>query len=834
MSSSIPIYYQVSGRNISVVKLKEGENLINFRQTIVNNEALDIPDSTLILSATTPDTEIQINNDDYFKIQCGKSLQKLVELLYNNDDNPIRVNSVVQTTKRSREEDSEHQPTKRSREEDSEHQPTKRSQEEDSEHQPTKYLHIVNIPGTNMYKTTDNNINMQEVHPNVPHSIPDFLAFRNTPNRFFCDKTKYIRLLEAQQPDYKILFLRPRQFGKSTLVSTLAAYYDVHTKNIFQSLFGGLDIGENPTRWANQHLVLLLNLSSVETENMNIMRNSFNRIINKMLKFFIKKYAEELGYPDINELIDETASESFLNIFNLVRDRKKTLFIAVDEYDRPGNRYLQNGGIKLWNPVSREHFTSLEDFFDANLFSALKLGCGGEFNRVIHKLFITGITPMFQRRLSSIANFRNISTDVKFHSACGFFDEDIKGLVEEYLVLDEEDKTVLLDVLKHSCDGYLFCKPGADTIQPVYNPLLVFNALERYNDREYLFELISGLSDATHFFGMIARHNLIKYKDLITLYSGEPMQAEFNPNISFSEVLSAPMIGHDASCLKTACSLLYYLGVLTHHSQGGLIVPNQNIQNVVIAQLIEEQCANNFAGTTEDRERVYQDLLDGTVNSFIEIMKNYFRSESTRDLQTVNERALKSALLSLIPFSGRASELCLMADSRKCYGEGRYKFPDLFVTKRSILDTRTLSIVVELKLFSLLGLLSGEAGSWCSNFTASQLDNFNRNLESEGEGALLKRKYIPYNRAEVTTIGDVLNSAITQLENYMSIIAMGPWKKLSNTEFSGVHDIRVGAITNRIGDFLDGYVILAVGTRRFIVRQLDRISVNVCYYVLQS
>jgi len=69
----------------------------------------------------------------------------------------------VQTTKRSREEDSEHQPTKRGREEDSEHQPTKRSQEEDSEHQPTKYLHIVNIPGTNMYKTTDNNINMQEV-----------------------------------------------------------------------------------------------------------------------------------------------------------------------------------------------------------------------------------------------------------------------------------------------------------------------------------------------------------------------------------------------------------------------------------------------------------------------------------------------------------------------------------------------------------------------------------------------------------------------------------------------------------------------------------------------
>ncbi|CAG8476031.1 3631_t:CDS:2, partial [Paraglomus brasilianum] len=100
----------------------------------------------------------------------------------------------------------------------------------------------------------------------------------------------------------------------------------------------------------------------------------------------------------------------------------------------------------------------------------------------------------------------------------------------------------------------------------------------------------------------------------------------------------------------------------------------------------------------------------------------YFRSELTGDLQTVNECALKSALLSLIPFSGQVSELCLMADSRKCY-DSEY--------------------CCRAEALSLLGLLSGEAGSWCSNFTASQLDNFNRNLESEGEGALLKRKYIP-------------------------------------------------------------------------------------------
>ena len=254
----------------------------------------------------------------------------------------------------------------------------------------------------------------------------------------------------------------------------------------------------------------------------------------------------------------------------------------------------------------------------------------------------------------------------------------------------------------------------------------------------------------------------------------------------------------------------------------------------MIAQLIEEQCANNFAGNAEDRENVYQELMNDNIAPFIGIIKNFFNSESMRDLQTLNERVLKTALLALIPFSGRVSELCLMADSRKPYGQGHYKFPDLFVAKRSLLDIWTLSIVVELKLFSLLGLLSGDTGSWHSNFTASQLSNFNKSLGLEEEEALLKRKYIPYSRAEMTTIGDVLKCAITQLKEYMLIIAMGPWKLSNDAKFSGVNDTHVGIITNRNEKFLDGYVILAVGTCRFIVCKLDRISMNVCYYVLQS
>ena len=85
----------------------------------------------------------------------------------------------------------------------------------------------------------------------------------------------------------------------------------------------------------------------------------------------------------------------------------------------------------------------------------------------------------------------------------------------------------------------------------------------------------------------------------------------------------------------------------------------------------------------------------------------------------------------------------------------------------------------------------------------------------------------------MTTIGDVLNGAITQLKEYMSIIAMGPWKP-NATKFSGVNDTHVVAIADGNEEFLDGYVVLAVGTRRFIVHKVDRISTNIHFYILQS
>lgn len=58
-------------------------------------------------------------------------------------------------------------------------------------------------------------------------------------NRYYVDKTMYIPILE-DQANY-LIFVRPRRFGKSLLLSMLRAYYDLSQKTSssnFSVIFG--------------------------------------------------------------------------------------------------------------------------------------------------------------------------------------------------------------------------------------------------------------------------------------------------------------------------------------------------------------------------------------------------------------------------------------------------------------------------------------------------------------------------------------------------------------------------------------------------------------------
>ena len=148
-------------------------------------------------------------------------------------------------------------------------------------------------------------------------------------NRIYVDKTMYIEKLE-QMPDKRIMFLRPRKFGKTLFTSTLECYYDIAKEDEFKTLFANTYIGKSPTTNKNSYHILRFNFSGISTNTIEETISGFKRKVASSIKLFIEKY--KLNFY-INE--DDTAEGILDNLFKAfyIQKAKERIYIIIDEYD---------------------------------------------------------------------------------------------------------------------------------------------------------------------------------------------------------------------------------------------------------------------------------------------------------------------------------------------------------------------------------------------------------------------------------------------------------------------------------------------------------------------
>ena len=96
-------------------------------------------------------------------------------------------------------------------------------------------------------------------YPRIPYGWADFEAIR-LERRLYVDKTRFLHELEEERFAFLI---RPRRFGKSCWVSLLEHYYDRNRAGRFETLFGGTDIGRNPTPNRSRYVILRFDFSAV-------------------------------------------------------------------------------------------------------------------------------------------------------------------------------------------------------------------------------------------------------------------------------------------------------------------------------------------------------------------------------------------------------------------------------------------------------------------------------------------------------------------------------------------------------------------------------------------
>ncbi|MDM8515964.1 AAA family ATPase [Desulfobacterales bacterium HSG16] len=168
-----------------------------------------------------------------------------------------------------------------------------------------------------------------------PYGICDFRKIV-TRGYHYCDRTDRIPKLEKH--DYA-LFLRPRRFGKSLLLSMLANYYDLVRKDEFDEIFGKLKIGKNPTSLRNMFLILKWDFSCIDPMGTaEDIRRALHDHINECIKRFIVYYR---GYLHVEIEIDpNNAVNSISSMITSVEESGHPIYLLIDEYDNLTNKII--------------------------------------------------------------------------------------------------------------------------------------------------------------------------------------------------------------------------------------------------------------------------------------------------------------------------------------------------------------------------------------------------------------------------------------------------------------------------------------------------------------
>ncbi|AGT44421.1 ATP-binding protein [Treponema pedis] len=283
----------------------------------------------------------------------------------------------------------------------------------------------------------------------VPIGVQSFEDLRKK-KFLYVDKTEWVWSLVN---GYKVYFLsRPRRFGKSLFLSTLAAYFRGQ-KELFKGLkLETLEDAEKNTReiW-QEYPVLYLDF--------NPKNYADKQAIFDILDFHFREWEAMFNIPKNETSADGRFFEIIKTIYKTVG---KQVVILVDEYDKPLLETM-NENDELYETYRK----ILKGFY----------GVLKSCDAYIRFAFLTGVTKFSKISIfSDLNNLLDISLEKSYAEICGITQEELEAnFMPEIKALAENcslTEKAALERLKETYDGYLFHQNG----KPVYNPLSLINA----------------------------------------------------------------------------------------------------------------------------------------------------------------------------------------------------------------------------------------------------------------------------------------------------------------------------------------------------------------------
>ncbi|HRI66550.1 MAG TPA: AAA family ATPase [Polyangium sp.] len=487
----------------------------------------------------------------------------------------------------------------------------------------------------------------------IPYSNCDFASLRRE-GYFYVDKTHFIPRLESVDAKY-VIFLRPRRFGKSTLISTLRNYYDIALADQFDALFGGLWIHEHPTPEKNKYLVLALDFSPVDTEGAHEdIRASFATQVKAAVQIFVARYVTLI--PSLSELHDVLRSDNedtgaiITMLFTRVANAGHQVYLLIDEYDYFGNRLLSDGNLDTYHGIVRS------GGFVRSFYASLKAATS---TSTLARLFVTGVSPIMLDDLSSGFNIiTHISQNEDFDGLTGFSRADVErglDLTLQYLSSRVEDsrlldRQTLLATLEEHYNGYRFAKRASEKM---YNSTLVLYFLRQLKQRGIYPDQMLDLNVRTDYGRLYAIANAAT-----GLANGtRELLEEVLSNGSISSRL-VEQFGTRAPMAKAQiASLFYYMGMLTFGPDAAdESIPTLVIPNRVMRELQWEYMSMALADNDHiciDVSVVETSLMamanQGNIQPLLDVFhKQVIGRLSNKDLMKFDEKNMKLMLMAYL------------------------------------------------------------------------------------------------------------------------------------------------------------------------------------------
>lgn len=387
----------------------------------------------------------------------------------------------------------------------------------------------------------------------LPIGIQDFETLISD-SYTYVDKTRLIYQIITQGKPY--FLSRPRRFGKSLLVSTLATLFAGK-----RSFFKGLWIDGSDWDW-QEYPIIRFDMSGVNNETPELLERSLIRILNEI--------ALEHGLT----LTGETSSDYLASLIKKLAVNQKVV-VLIDEYDRPLIDQLEH------LPVAKANRDILRRFY-----SILKIQ-----DQYLKFVFLTGVTNFSKVSVfSGLNNLNDLTMSNEYSALLGYTKEELElnfsHDIQEVANTNQLSLNDCYEKIRIWYDGYKFSKNG----ELVYNPFSTLKLLDSKDFSAYWFET----GTPTFLIKLLEKREF----DLIDLEQYEMSAAGFS-TFEIEELPTIPLLYQTG-----------YITIIDHDPQFDryrLGYPNQEV-GVSFSERLISYFANSTAKAEDYLTQIYRNI----------------------------------------------------------------------------------------------------------------------------------------------------------------------------------------------------------------------------------